>query len=170
MADFLLKTERLILREFAPEDADGFFRMNQHPEVLRHTGDRPFIDPTEALHFITNYDHYDRYGYGRWTVRHRRDDLYLGFCGLRFHPGSGATDLGFRLAREHWGRGYATEAAGACLRYGFGALGLPRIIGRARRANRASIRVLEKIGMTLQGTFDFEGHPGVLYAARAENF
>jgi RimJ/RimL family protein N-acetyltransferase len=80
------------------------------------------------------------------------------------------TDIGFRFFRKFWGRGYATESAAACLDYGFGQLGLHRIIGRAMELNTASIRVLEKIGMRKVGPVEFEEHPGVLFEMKRENW
>ena len=74
------------------------------------------------------------------------DGAVLGWCGLKRH-GDGQVDLGYRLLRSAWGRGYATEASKACLEWGFQEAGLDTIIGRVARANTASIRVLEKVGM-----------------------
>lgn len=163
MSEFKILTDRLLLREFQKEDAEGFFRMNNDPLVLQYTGDVPFASIAAAEDFLTSYEHYQIHGYGRWTVLDRNSSEYLGFCGLKYHPDTGDVDLGFRLVRKSWGCGYATEAARACLHYAFTTLELPNIIGRAQTANKASIRVLEKIGMQFVETFDFEGNPGVLY-------
>lgn len=159
----MLETPRLLLREFLPEDAAGFFELNNDPEVLQYTGDDPFRDPAEAAAFIATYDQYQRYGYGRWTVLRKTDNAYLGFCGLRYSPELNETDLGFRIRRADWNRGYATEAARACVDHAFRELGLYRLVGRARRENAASIRVLEKLGFQYWKDFSFDGHPGVYY-------
>ena len=163
MSEFKIHTDRLTLRTFQEEDAAGFFQMNNDPVVLRYTGDHPFVDQAAAAAFLTGYQHYQAYGYGRWTVLHRFTGEYLGFCGLKYHPETDDVDLGFRFIRKFWGNGYATEAAAACLDYAFTALDLPCVIGRAQADNLASIRVLEKIGMQFVKVFDFEGTPGVLY-------
>jgi RimJ/RimL family protein N-acetyltransferase len=163
MYEFKILTDRLMLRPFQKEDAVGFFQMNNDPLVLQYTGDVPFADVPAAEAFISGYQHYETYGYGRWTVVDRTTGEYLGFCGLKYHPEMGDVDLGFRFIREYWGKGYATEAASACLEYAFNALEIPCVIGRAQAGNLASIRVLEKIGMQFVKTFDFEGIPGVLY-------
>lgn len=160
---FQLATSRLVLREFLSEDASGFFAMNNDPLVLQFTGDQPFTTIAAAEAFIRDYDHYQRYGFGRWSVIRQSDGAFLGFCGLKYHPNHDYIDLGFRLSREHWGQGYATEAALACLRYGWAELQLARVVGRVRQENLASINVLEKIGMRRIEDFDFEGHPGFLY-------
>ncbi len=163
MSEFKITTDRLLLRAFQKEDAAGFFTMNADPLVLQYTGDVPFLNEAAAEAFITGYQHYQTYGYGRWTVLEQTTGEYLGFCGLKYHPNTGEVDLGFRFLRKFWGNGYATEAATACLHYGFNVLEIPCIIGRAQARNLASIRVLKKIGMEFVKTFDFEGSPGVLY-------
>src|SRR5690606_32437802 len=121
------------------------------PLVLQYTGDAAFIDINEAAEFIENYNHYQQYGYGRWAVLDRNKNAFLGWCGLKYSPDKNETDIGFRFHREHWGKGFATEAANVCLEYGFSELGLSRIVGRAQIGNTASHRVLEKIGMTQIG-------------------
>ena len=143
----ILETNRLYLKEFSVDDAEGLWLLNSEEEVLRFTGDEPFESVAAAKQFIEEYDEYRRSGFGRWTVRTNYDDSYVGWCGLKRLPDDDV-DLGFRLLRSQWNKGYGTEAAHACLNYGFDHLGLDRIIGRAMVANGASIRVLEKIGMS----------------------
>ncbi|MCB0636656.1 MAG: GNAT family N-acetyltransferase [Lewinella sp.] len=166
----ILETPRLVLREFLPTDAPFFYEMNLDPEVIRYTGDRPFTSTAEAEDFIRAYDQYKVNGYGRWSVMEKITGNYLGFCGLKFHPDTHETDLGYRLMRRYWGHGMATEASRACLAYGFKELGLTSIVGRVRQDNSASIRVLEKNGMRFWRHFDFEGHPGLIYRLTAEEW
>ena len=142
----ILTTPRLLLREFAPEDAPALCALNSDPEVMKYTGDAPFASVGEAEDFVRGYDHYREHGYGRWSVILRATGEFIGWCGLAFNEAK-QVDLGFRFARKHWGKGYATESARAVLAYGFGELALAEVIGRAARANTASIRVLEKLGM-----------------------
>lgn len=71
MSDFIRHTARLTLRHFHTQDAAALFRLNSDPEVMRYTGDRPFVDPSAARHFIAHYDHYERNGFGRWAVLDR---------------------------------------------------------------------------------------------------
>jgi [ribosomal protein S5]-alanine N-acetyltransferase len=140
------KTSRLQLREMTPDDAVDAFRLNSDPEVLRHTGDEAFASVEAAREFLSNYSDYRHNGFGRWAVERIEDGAFLGWCGLK-RLEDGEVDLGYRLMREYWGKGYATEAARECLRVGFEEHGLESIIGRAARENHASIRVLEKVGM-----------------------
>jgi ribosomal-protein-alanine N-acetyltransferase len=144
---YLITTPRLRLREFTPGDANMMFRLNADPDVLRYTGDAPFSSVAEARQFLRDYDHFRKYGYGRWAVERKADGEVLGWCGLKWHEAEQYVDLGFRFFRKHWGQGYATEAGRACVAYGFENLGMPEIIGRVARAHVASIRVLEKVGM-----------------------
>ncbi|MEJ0055425.1 MAG: GNAT family N-acetyltransferase, partial [Bacteroidota bacterium] len=161
MADskIILRTSRLVLREFIAADAADIFRLNSDPEVIQFTGDEAFKSVKEAAELIQNYDQYKKNGYGRWTVLLEDSSEYIGWCGLNFNKDSKETDLGFRFLRNHWGKGFATEAAAACLHYGFSQRALNKIIGRAMKENRASIKVLEKIGMQFEK--EFEAHGGM---------
>lgn len=162
-------TPRLRFREMNADDAHHAYELNSDPEVVRYTGDAPFASVEAAAEFLAAYDHYQKYGFGRWAVERISDGQWLGWCGLKYTPDLDEHDLGFRLHRRHWGQGYATEAALACLECGFRDLGLQIIVGRAMAANLASIRVLEKVGMTQVGPYDFDGHPGVLYRIDAHH-
>ncbi len=88
---------------------------------------------------------------------------FLGWCGLKYTEQLGEYDIGFRFYKKYWNRGYATETALACLEAGFNRFNISEILGRAMKDNKASVRVLEKIGMEYDMEFDFEGHPGVIY-------
>jgi len=163
MSSIIIRTPRLYLSEFSLKDAQGFFNMNNQPEVMQYTGDVPFESIEETQAFILDYNHYQKYGYGRWSVYRKEDDVYLGFCGLKHHIDTQEVDLGYRLDRQYWGSGYATEAAQACLDYGFSKLKLNRIIGRTESGNLASIGVLQKLGMHYVEDFDFNTRKGVIY-------
>ncbi len=159
----VFRTERMLLREIVPTDAPFFHALNADPEVMRWTGDRPFADLAATEAFIRDYPAYREDGFGRWAMQRLHDGELLGWCGLRRQP-EGEVDLGYRLFRRHWGNGYATEASLACVRFGFDVLALPAIIGRAARANTASVRVLEKVGMHFWKEAPTEGLPdAVIY-------
>lgn len=164
MENYLITTERLYLRSFLPQDAEAFYSMNADREVIRYTGDPPFESVQAAEIFIQQYDHYDKYGFGRWALLEKESEQFIGFCGFKYHENNGEIDLGFRLMRQYWGNGLATEAAKASLVFGQQQLKLKRIIGRAETANTGSVRVLEKIGMLFEKAIDFEGKSGVQYA------
>jgi RimJ/RimL family protein N-acetyltransferase len=159
----ILKTNRLTLRQLTTDDAENFYLLNSDPEVLQFTGDMPFADVAAARVFLEGYDQYQKYGVGQWAVIRKEDSVFLGWCGLKYTPETNEYNIGFRFFKHYWNQGYATEAAKACLDYGFTFLGLNVIIGRAMKENTASIKVLGKIGMTFYKDFDFEGNEGVIY-------
>lgn len=159
----ILQTNRLILREFELSDAESLYRLNADPEVIRYTGDIAFKNIAEAESFLQNYSEYQKYGYGRWAMVEKQTGNFIGWCGLKFHPDSGENDLGFRISKEYWNKGFATEAAKASIEIGFGKFNMESVIGRAMAANTASIKVLEKCGMNYEKPFDFHGGPGVVY-------
>lgn len=166
----VFETDRLELRQFSVADAAGFYALNADPEVLRYTGDVPFATVAEAEAFIRDYRHYDRCGYGRWSVFLKETGEYIGFCGLNHRAAANEVDVGFRFLRKHWGKGYATEAARASLAHGFSVYGLDRIVARAMKDNLASHRVLQKLGMQYVRDFDMDEAVWSLYEMRSEWF
>ncbi len=142
----ILETDRLRLREFELNDAEDMWKLNEDEEVIRYTGDPPFESVDSAREFLENYPDYRHNGYGRWAVLKKGSGEFIGWCGLKLNE-EGYIDIGFRFFKKEWGKGYATEAAQACLDYGFNKLGMKEIIGRAARKNIASLKVLEKLGM-----------------------
>lgn len=163
-------TERLVLREFDESDAPALYRLNSDPEVLRYTGDAPFVSEKASRAFIRGYDHYQRHGFGRWAVERVSDGTFIGFCGLARDEDSGEVDLGFRFFRDCWAKGYATEAGAAALRVGFEDLGLDEIVGRALRENLPSITVLQKLGMRFQSLRERGGLLWLVYGIDRERF
>ncbi len=158
-----LETERTIMRIFTSSDAAYFYDLNLDPEVIKYTGDKPFKNQQEARTFLINYDQYEKYGVGRLAVIDKASSRFIGWCGLKYSPEKDEYDIGFRFFREYWNKGYATETAKRCLEFGLNDLSLSRIVGRAMKANIASIKVLEKTGMIYKEDFDFEGNEGVIY-------
>jgi ribosomal-protein-alanine N-acetyltransferase len=160
----LITTGRLYLREFEMTDAPSLYALNSNPEVLRYTGDEPFPNAAAAQSFLEDYDHYRRFGYGRWAVVLKRDASFIGFAGLKMEPQTGDVDLGFRLFSDYWSRGFATEAGHAALRLGFECFKLERIIGRCMRENRPSVSVLQKLGMEFSEVREESGVLWLIYA------
>ena len=106
---------------------------------------------------------YKKYGYGRWAVVHKQDARFIGFCGLKYLPKENEVDLGYRFIKAYWGMGLASESGKAALDYGFNELGLKRIVASALTDNVASIRVMEKLGMTFEKNFEEDGEKAVKY-------
>ena len=162
--DIILVTPRLLLRKKVVEDAPFFFEMNSDPIVNKYTGDGPFKD-MKAAEDIVKYviDQYEKNGYGRWLVADKITGEPLGWCGLKYHDDTKDTDIGYRFPQRHWGKGYATESAKACIDYGFNVFKLKRIIGNAMQENTASINVFKKLGMTFVENNLLHDLPSVTY-------
>lgn len=161
-----ITTERTYMRHLTPNDAASFYLLNLDPEVLKFTGDVPFESIHAARDFITQYDQYEKYGVGRLAVIEKSSETFIGWCGLKYNADKSEYDIGFRFFKSHWNKGFATETAKSCLKFGVTELGITCIVGRAMQANKASIAVLEKIGMTFKDSFEFDGEDGVIYEYR----
>lgn len=159
----IIITERLYLRELNVADYKYFYNLNLDTDVLKYTGDEPFINLEDAKKFLKNYKSYKKYGFGRWAVITTKDDRFLGWCGIKFTENLNEYDIGFRFFKKYWGNGFATESAKSCIEYGINNLKINEIVGRAMKENKASIRVLEKIGLEYNKDIDFDGNKGVLY-------
>ncbi|HEY3226575.1 MAG TPA: GNAT family N-acetyltransferase [Planctomycetota bacterium] len=158
-----IRTPRLVLRGWRDGDVEPFAALNADPRVMQH-----FPAPYSRAETVTMVAriraHFDEHGFGLWAVEVPGVAPFIGFTGLsrprfqaRFTP---CVEIGWRLAFDHWGRGYATEAAKAALAVGFGRLGLAEIVSFTAPVNRRSIRIMEKLGMTRNPADDFD-HPGV---------
>lgn len=167
---YILESPRMFLREIIPDDAEEAYNLNLDPEVIQYTGDESFKSIEKAREFLENYDSYRRFGFGRWAMIRKQDQKFLGWCGIKFNTETHEHDVGFRLFRNEWNKGYATEAARASILYGFETLNLDRIIAHAMKVNLASVRVIEKCGLKYEGPRDFDGNEGVLYALNKHEF
>jgi len=145
------ETPRLELRALTVSDAQAFFALNSHPDVMRHTGEPALQSVEEARSAIENYTDFEKVGYGRWACVFKETQKIIGFCGLKYLTDFDLVDVGYRFLPEYWGRGLATEACAASLAFGFHTLELEEIFAFALRENPASIRVLEKVGMQPDG-------------------
>ena len=171
-----LRTPRLLLRPWRDTDLAPFAALNADPEVRRWFPGTLTREDSDAQ-AARIQDDIATHGFGFWAVEAPGTAPFIGFVGLKhvpFAPLAPAVEIGWRLARAHWGQGYATEAARAALAHAFGPLGLAEVVSFAVPGNRASRRVMERIGMTHDPEDDFdhpalpEGHPfrrHVLYRA-----
>jgi RimJ/RimL family protein N-acetyltransferase len=146
--DVVIETDRLLLRTFTEGDAPLLYQLNLDPEVIRYTHD-PITDVEHARKILNDVilPQYVLYGHGRWAVHLRSNLEFTGWCGLKHLPETNEVDLGYRFMKKFWGNWYATEAALACIEYGFNKLDLHQIVGRALPGNLSSIKVLGKCGM-----------------------
>lgn len=156
-----LETERLILRQWHSDDLTAFASINQDPRVMQYFPST--LDIAETRQFIKKIkQHFKQHGYGFFCCALKSSNLCIGFVGLNvpnfeahFMPN---VEIGWRLAFNHWGKGYATEAAMRMLDYGFNELALHEIVSFTVPANTRSRRVMEKIGMLHDPKDNFK-HP-----------
>jgi [ribosomal protein S5]-alanine N-acetyltransferase len=150
----IVRTARLRLRPFEDADADGLFALHSNARVLRYWDAPPWSDPGRAGRFITACQQMAQEGTGaRLAVDRAGDGRFIGWCGLtRWNPVYRSAALSYCFAEAAWGHGYATEAAGGLLRWGFGTLDLNRVQAETDTRNLASARVLEKLGFVREGT------------------
>jgi RimJ/RimL family protein N-acetyltransferase len=156
-----LVTERLLLRQWRLEDLEPFAELGADPEVMRYFPSTHTPERSEAVARDFSYGIEER-GWGFWAVEVRGGAPFIGFVGLG-EPGfeahfTPAVEVAWRLAREHWGQGYATEAARVAVEFGFDELGLDEIVAMTAPANARSRAVMERLGMTHDPADDFD-HP-----------
>jgi RimJ/RimL family protein N-acetyltransferase len=151
-----LETDRLVLREWTADDAEPFAALNADPEVTRHlAGPMTRAESDAAVERIRG--HWDTYGYGLHAVELKADGRFVGFIGLAHHRAlPDDVEIGWRLARDVWGRGLATEGALASRDAAFGVLGLARLVSLTTDENLASRRVMDKIGLRYDRHIAFE--------------
>ena len=144
----VIETERLLLREITLNDKEEMFQLYSNPDVLKYTGEAP-VASIEAMEeaIKTRMNNYKKCGYGRWATILKSGNEFVGWAGLAYLPEFDEIDIGYRFFPQYWGLGIATEASETILEYGFNHLGLKKIVAIAMEENRASIRVMEKIGM-----------------------
>jgi RimJ/RimL family protein N-acetyltransferase len=154
-----LETERLVLRPFVLEDAEAFLRMNSEPEIIRYTYQSALSSLEEAVDLMKRVPlkDYQTWGYGRLAVVLKETGEVIGFCGLKYLPEIGETEVGYRLMPEHWQQGLATEAAARVLQHGREDLGFRRIVALVDPGNVASAKVATKIGLHLESQVPFPG-------------
>lgn len=140
----IFESARLYYTRFDSSMASYFFELNNDPEVIRYTGDSPFLSLRDSQIFISNYSHYDKHGYGRWSVYKKDTEEWIGWCGLKYNE-ENMVDIGFRFFKKEWNNGFATESAQACIKYGFQNFDIDNIIARCDSRNISSIKVINKL-------------------------
>jgi len=154
-----IETERLIIREIIPEDIDGMFELESDPQVHKYLGNQPLKTWEETpgrIEFIRQQ--YIDHDIGRWAMIEKDTNNFIGWTGFKFINETvngyiNYYDLGYRMIPKYWGKGYATEAAKACLDYGINQLKLKPVYAIADDSNSGSKNVLVKAGFTPAETF-----------------
>jgi ribosomal-protein-alanine N-acetyltransferase len=164
-----IETERLLLRLFRPDDLDDLATLFADPDVVRYVGDGKPVDREEADRALKSIiKHWQTHGFGRWAVIDKNTHEFVGFGGLRSLFGT--PEVVYHLAKAHWGKGYATELARAALRFGFEDRGFERIVAITKPPNKASIHVMEKLGMRFEMNTRYYDTDVVQYEIRHEDF
>jgi RimJ/RimL family protein N-acetyltransferase len=159
-----LDTERLHLRAPCLDDLDGYARMYADPDVMRFLEDGVPLDRAAAFRSIAvHLGHWQLRGYGQWALHERATGSFVGRAGLWQPEGWPGLEVGWTLARESWGRGYATEAGRAAITYAFDVLGADEVISLIRPENTGSIKVAERLGETYDRSIQLLGSEASVY-------
>jgi ribosomal-protein-alanine N-acetyltransferase len=154
----MIETQRLRLRRLRPSDEPDLIALDSDPDVMRYVGSpagvRSAEETVERMRQRIGADHGP---IGFWRVESRTDGTFYGLGALIRMPSGDDIELAYRLIRRAWDHGIASEAGGALIEYAFGTLGLSRLVAVTYPENRASQRVLEKLGFTRQGDVDYMG-------------
>jgi [ribosomal protein S5]-alanine N-acetyltransferase len=160
------ETERLVLRTLTHDDLDAYAALNADPAVARYLGSgrtRTRDETLAEIDFVLRS--YADHGYGLWATIRRDDGAWLGRCGLLNWrlDGRDEVEVAYAIAQEHWGHGYATEAAQAVRAWAFSFLDVARLVSLIVPENDASKKVARKNGMHLRGTSSLRGIPVEVY-------
>lgn len=160
----MIETTRLRLRRLRASDEPDLIALDSDPDVMRYVGSpagvKPLAETVERVRQRVGTDHGP---IGFWRVESRTDGTFYGLGALLRMPTGDDIELAYRLARPAWGQGIASEAGAALLEYAFRTLALPRVVAVTYPENRASQRVLEKIGFARQGDVDYKGVRATYY-------
>lgn len=167
MTDVSLETDRLLLRPFRNSDHDSYAAICADAEVMRYIGTGATLNAQEAWRSMAGIlGHWKLLGYGMFAVEVKATRALAGRVGFLDPPGWPGFELGWLLGRNHWGNGYAIEAAKACLGHALGPLGRERVVSLIRPGNERSIRVAERLGEKLAGEVELLGATALVYEIR----
>lgn len=171
MKEVVLETERLRLRWFRESDLEQFCKMNANAEVMRFLGTGK---PMDLLHtwrqMATFMGHWYFRGYGIWAVEEKNTGNLVGRIGFMNPTGWPGFELGWTLARDSWGKGYATEGARRAMEYAFTEMDRDHLISLIAPANVNSIRVAERLGEKVEGQTHVMGHDVLIYGISREDW
>lgn len=169
MSSAELRTERLVLRPLAISDLDEYVALFEDPEVLRFIGDGTAAIREEVIAWHERtLRRNETEGWDMRTIR-QHDGTFVGRCGVAVRDLDHGVEheVGYIIAREHWGRGYATEAASAVRDHALATFGLHRLVALIAPGNDASVRVADKLGMSYEREVRFHDRPTMLFALEA---
>lgn len=156
-SSFILSSERLLFRQYIPEDMDAYCAMEMDADVRRYVGGQPRSREDAERRFIGTQESVEN-RLSMWATVLKETGQYIGRCGIYPHFSSDGNiipdegTLAFYIAKPFWNNGYATEASRAFIEFGFGQLGLKKIVAHVQAGNDASVHILKKLGFELEST------------------
>jgi RimJ/RimL family protein N-acetyltransferase len=166
-----VETARLLLRTYEKQDLEALYLLWNDAEVMKYV--RPGWTPSREdveIYFERIKNRWVENGFSHFAVTLKSESKLIGYCGFQNLENSSEIELLYGLAKQYWGRGYITEAAYACLRFAYENTDLDRIVALAYPLNKASSRVMEKVGMTLEKMVIEKNDELVLYAIARDGF
>jgi RimJ/RimL family protein N-acetyltransferase len=165
-----LETERLLLRPLRRDDFESYASLKSDPDVQRFLGDPPWDRGRAWRHLAFLIGHWELRGAGIWALEHKETGAFVGIGGFVEPEGWPGFELAGALARRFWSQGYAFEAGSAALAHGFEVMNKERIISLVAPLNRASISVIERLGMRLDGSIRLHGDDLLTYSLNREAY
>jgi ribosomal-protein-alanine N-acetyltransferase len=158
-----IETARLYLRPYVETDLPDAFAVLGDPETMSFYP-QPYSESQAAANIRDSIETFRLHGYGRFALIEKRSGGYLGDCGITIQDidGTKEYEVGYRIGKAHWGRGYAHEAAAAVVEYGFATLALQKLCSYMASDHRQSRRVAEKLGMVLEKQYHNPRNRGLL--------
>lgn len=170
MNEIRLETERLILRMWREEDFAQYEKMCADEEVMRYLGGKTMTRLEAWRHMAFLVGHWTLRGYGHWAVEEKSSGRFVGRIGFLNPQGWPGFEIGWTLARDFWGKGYATEGARRALDYAFTEMGKGHVISLIHPDNRGSISVAVRLGETLEGRTELMGTELLIYGISRETW
>ena len=167
----LIETERLRLRMFEARDLDSAWRLFNDPEVQKYLSPENRRTRQQLKIILRNSVEYWKHrGFALWCVEEKSRNSMCGYCGFQYLDTTSAVEIVFAFDKNFWGKGFATEAANAALKFGFEQLKLEKIFAATHPENTSSRRVLEKIGMVFEERATYYGIETATYSIANGNF
>lgn len=163
MSTIYLVTERMVMRRLTENDAEHLFELDSDPDVMLYlTGGIPhtraFIGEKALPHYLEFYDRFDDLGF--WAAIEKASGHFMGWFHFKpYRENPDEIELGYRLKKAFWGKGYATEGSAALIEKGFRDLGVNKVVATTMASNKASRRVMENVGLRFDKEFVYPGTP-----------
>lgn len=163
--NLIIETERLLMREMLPTDADDIFKLDNNPNVMQYLGGKIITDVELIHNYIENIrNQYIQNNIGRFAVILKETNQFIGWSGIKFVTETENNfvnfyDIGYRFQEEYWGKGYAFESAKPWVDYAFEIMKINTLNADAHLENIGSNKILQKLGMKFINQYEWEGYP-----------